>query len=122
MPIIFSSCLSSATTPLNHAWEHTVGSSRALLAPRADWQAQLQRCHDELVRFHALLTDDMGTFIAHQEKPLYSFINADRIWDFLLSIGMLPSRVLSTSNRNTTWSGISTARSPRVSDRASPRR
>jgi len=94
MPIIVSSCLSSATAPLNHAWEHTVGSGRALLALRADWREQLRRCHGELgfryVRFHGLLDDDMGTLIAHQEKPLYSFFNADCICDFLLSIGMRP--------------------------------
>lgn len=32
----------------------------------------------------------MGTLITHQDKPLYSFFNTDRIWDFLLSIGMRP--------------------------------
>lgn len=94
MTTTFTSRLSAAVTPLKHAWEHTVGSSRALLALRADWQAQLQRCHDELgfryVRFHGLLDDDMGTLISHQDKPLYSFFNADRICDFLLSIGMRP--------------------------------
>lgn len=94
MPVTFSSRLSAAPTPLSHAWEHTVGSSRALLALRADWQAQLRRCHDELgfryVRFHGLLDDDMGTLIEHDDEPLYSFFNADRIWDFLLSIGMRP--------------------------------
>lgn len=88
MTVTFTSHLSAAATPLNHAREHTVGSSRA------DWQAQLRRCHDQLgfryVRFHAFLDDDMGTLISHQEKPLYSFFNADRTWDFLLSIGMRP--------------------------------
>ena len=88
MTATFTSRLSATASPLKHAWEHTVGSGRALLALRADWQAQLQRCHEELgfqhVRFHALLTDDMGTLVSHQGKPLYSFFNADRIWDFLL--------------------------------------
>ena len=32
----------------------------------------------------------MGTLISHDERPLYSFFNADSIWDFLLSIGMRP--------------------------------
>ncbi len=54
----------------------------------------MQRCHDELgfryVRFHGLLMDDMGTLISHNDKPLYSFFNADRICDFLLTIGMRP--------------------------------
>ena len=77
-----------------HFWEHTVGSGHALLALRADWQAQMTRCHDELgflhVRFHALLSDDMGTLICQDEQLLYSFFNADQIVDFLLSIGMRP--------------------------------
>src|SRR3984893_8751455 len=94
MTVTFTSPLSAVAVPLKHAWEHTVGSCHALLALRADWQEQLRRCHDELgfrhVRFHALLTDDMGTLISHDERPLYSFFNADSIWDFLLSIGMRP--------------------------------
>jgi xylan 1,4-beta-xylosidase len=64
------------------------------MALRADWQRQMRRCHDELgfryVRFHGLLSDDMGTLICHGENFLYSFFNADQIIDFLLSIGMKP--------------------------------
>jgi len=64
MSVTFTSHLSSETSPLNHVWEHSVGSGRALLALRADWQEQLRRYHDELgfryVRFHALLGDDIG--------------------------------------------------------------
>jgi xylan 1,4-beta-xylosidase len=94
MTVTFTSRLSAAAAPLKHVWEHTVGSGRALLALRSDWQEQLQRCHDELgfrhVRFHALLSDDMVTLISHRQAPLYSFFNADRIWGFLLSIGMRP--------------------------------
>ena len=90
----FTSRLSATPTALRHAWEHTVGSGHAILALRADWQEQLHRCHDELgfryVRFHGLLSDDLGTLIEHQGKPLYSFFNANRICDFLLSIGMKP--------------------------------
>lgn len=90
----FRASVSATTTPLSHFWEHTVGSCHALLALRADWQAQMRRCHDELgfrhVRFHGLLSDDLGTLICHQEKPLYSFFNVDQIVDFLLSIGMKP--------------------------------
>ena len=85
---------SETTTPLYHFWEHTVGSCHAPLALRADWQAQLRRCREELgfryVRFHGLFSDDVGTLIEHNEEPLYSFFNADQIFDFLLSIGMKP--------------------------------
>jgi len=77
-----------------HFWEHTVGSGHAPLALRADWQAQMLRCHNELgfkhVRFHALLSDEMGTLVCEENKLLYSFFNADQIIDFLLSIGMRP--------------------------------
>lgn len=83
-----------APKPFPHFWEHTVGSGHAPLALRADWQAQMLRCHNELgfqyVRFHALLSDDMGTLVCEEQKLLYSFLNADRIIDFLLSIGMRP--------------------------------
>jgi xylan 1,4-beta-xylosidase len=85
--------LSETTTPLHHCWKHTVGSCHAPLALRADWQAQLRRCHEELgfryVRFHGLFSDDVGTLIEHNGEPLYSFFNADQIFDSLLSIGMV---------------------------------
>ncbi|MEO7167520.1 MAG: glycosyl hydrolase [Chthoniobacterales bacterium] len=86
--------LSDRTTPLPHFWEHTIGSGHATLALRADWQRQLRRCREELgmrhVRFHGLLSDDVGTLTIQEDKPLYSFFNADQIFDFLLSIGMRP--------------------------------
>lgn len=83
-----------AGTPLPHAWEHTVGSGRAALALRADYQAQLRRCHTELgfehVRFHGLLCDDVGTLVCEQNKRRYSFFNVDAIWDALLAMGVRP--------------------------------
>jgi xylan 1,4-beta-xylosidase len=83
-----------APYPLPHVWEHTVGSGHAPLALRADWQAQLRQCREELgfqhVRFHGLLSDAMGTLICQNEELLYSFFNADQVMDFLLSIGMRP--------------------------------
>ena len=90
----FTCDISGPVTPLKHFWEHTVGSDHAPIDLRSDWQKQLRRCHDELgfryVRFHGLLSDDLGTLICHKEKLLYSFFNADGIIDFLLSIGMRP--------------------------------
>ena len=95
MPTVEFICdVSRRGTPLPHCWEHTVGSCHAPLALRADWQAQLRQCHEDLgfryVRFHGLLSDDVGTLIRHQDRLLHSFLNADRIFDFLLSIGMKP--------------------------------
>jgi xylan 1,4-beta-xylosidase len=95
MPTVEFLCdLSQRGSFLPHCWEHTVGSGHALLALRADWQAQLRQCHEDLgfryVRFHGLLSDDVGTLIRNGERLLDSFFNADRIFDFLISIGMKP--------------------------------
>jgi xylan 1,4-beta-xylosidase len=64
------------------------------MALRADWQGQVRRCHEELgfehVRFHGILSDDVGTLIRQAGRLVYSFFNTDRIWDFVLSIGMRP--------------------------------
>lgn len=80
--------------PLAHIWSHTIGSGRADLALRADWQAQMRRAHEELgcryVRFHAILSDEMGTMLIEQGKLLYGFFNADQVFDFLVGIGMRP--------------------------------
>ncbi|MEO5650835.1 MAG: glycosyl hydrolase [Ginsengibacter sp.] len=94
MSINLTCDLSGATTALPHFWEHTVGSGHASLALRADWQVQLKKAHEELgfqyVRFHGLLSHPMDTLICQNEKLLYSFFNADQIFDFLVSIGMKP--------------------------------
>jgi xylan 1,4-beta-xylosidase len=90
----FSGDLGGPATALPHFWEHTVGSGHATLALRADWQAQMKRAHDELgmkhVRFHGILSDDMGTLVSEGSTFFYSFFNTDQIFDFLLSIGMKP--------------------------------
>lgn len=92
--ISFFCDLAEATTPLPHFWEHTVGSDHAPVALRADWQRQLKQCHDELgfryVRFHGLLSDDMGTVVRENNKLVCSYFNVDQVFDFLLSIGMKP--------------------------------
>ena len=94
MAAAFSGDLSAQTVPLTHFWEHTIGSGHATLGLRADWQAQLKRAHVDLgvrhVRFHGILDDDMGMLIEVGGEFIYSFFNADQIFDFLLSIGMKP--------------------------------
>ena len=90
----FRCCLLDKSTALPHFWEHTIGSGHAPLALRADWQRQLRQCHEQLgfhhVRFHDILSDDMGTLMDERNQLLYTFFNADQICDFLLSIGMKP--------------------------------
>lgn len=94
MSAYFSCDLMAPTAALPHVWEHTVGSSHACMALRADWQGQLKQAHEQLgfrhVRFHGILDDDMGTLTCQQDRLIYSFFNSDQIFDFLLSIGMKP--------------------------------
>ena len=94
MKIEFICDLAGKPTPLSHFWEYCVGSEHAPVALRADWQQQLRRCHDglgfERVRFHGLLSDDLGTLVSEKDELVYSFFNADQIFDFLISIGMHP--------------------------------
>ena len=94
MTTTFTCNLDAPGSELAHVWSHTVGSGRALLALRADWQAQMRKTRAELgvrhVRFHGLLNDEMCTYLIECDKDVYSFFNADRIFDFLVSIGMKP--------------------------------
>ena len=74
-PVDFWCDLSQHGTELLHCWEDTVGSCHAPIALRADWQQQLRRCQSELgfryVRFHGLLSDDVGTVVTHKDQLLY---------------------------------------------------
>jgi len=86
--------LSARAVPLVHHWEYSLGSGHAALALRADWQQQLARCHRELgtahVRFHGILSDNMGTLTGTDQNRTYSFFNADCAYDAILAIGMKP--------------------------------
>lgn len=86
--------VAATASPLPHFWEHTVGSDHAVMALREDWRGQLKRAHTELgfryVRFHGLLDDDMSILTAEGADKIYSFFNADSIFDFLHGIGMRP--------------------------------
>jgi xylan 1,4-beta-xylosidase len=86
--------LSREPTPLPHPWEHTIGSCHAPLGLRADWQEQLRRAHEELgfrhVRFHGILSDDVGTLVRHEQTVLHSFHNIDVLYDALIDMGVRP--------------------------------
>lgn len=94
MSASFHCDLAAPPSALPHVWEQCVGSDHALMALRADWQAQLERAHRELgfryVRFHGILDDDVGTLLCEQDQLRYAFFNSDQIFDFLLRIGMKP--------------------------------
>jgi xylan 1,4-beta-xylosidase len=80
---------------LNRNYNFCVGAGRANEGLRADWQRQLrlakQECGFRYIRFHGLLTDDMGVY--HEDKngkPEYNWQYIDELFDFLLSINVKP--------------------------------
>ena len=83
--------LDSTPKPFYYYWQKCVGSGHASLALREDWQQLLTIAHKELgfeyVRFHGILMDDVGAVNGIND---YSFVNIDKIYDYILSINMKP--------------------------------
>jgi xylan 1,4-beta-xylosidase len=71
-----------------------VGAGRANEGLRADWQQQLrevkQACDFKYIRFHGLLSDDMGVCNRQKDTIRYNFQYVDVLYDFLLSIDVKP--------------------------------
>jgi len=72
-----------------------VGAGRANEGLRADWQRQLKVAHQECgfkyIRFHGLLSDDMGVYFEDKNgKPVYNWQYIDELFDYLQSIRMKP--------------------------------
>jgi len=93
-PYEFIINLKNITGPWNHVWERCVGSGHAALNLRSDFQSHLKKAHVELgfqqIRFHGLFVDDMSVVLPGSSGLRFSFLNIDRIFDYLLSIGMKP--------------------------------
>jgi len=84
-----------ATTPFPHYWEACVGSDRAAVAMRAQWQQDLVLAHREAgfrsVRFHGLFDDEMGLCRAiGPNGPELNFLYIDQIFDAMLALGVRP--------------------------------
>jgi xylan 1,4-beta-xylosidase len=81
--------------PLNTMFNECVGAGRANEGLRADWQQQLayvkKECGFRYIRFHGLLTDDMGVYREDRNgKPEYNYMYVDALFDYLLSISIKP--------------------------------
>jgi xylan 1,4-beta-xylosidase len=77
------------------AWKECIGAGRANEGLRADWQQQLKLVQDEIgfkyIRMHGLLHDDMGVYFEDKQgNPIYNWQYIDRLYDYLLSIGIKP--------------------------------
>jgi xylan 1,4-beta-xylosidase len=80
---------------LNKMFNECVGAGRANEGLRADWQQQLayvkKECGFRYIRFHGLLTDDMGVYREDKNgKPEYNYMYVDALFDYLLSIDIKP--------------------------------
>jgi xylan 1,4-beta-xylosidase len=87
--------LARKPSPANTAWRRCVGAGRAAEGLRADWQRQLERVHRdcgfEYIRFHGLLTDDMGVYTEDRTgTPHHNFRYVDELYDAIRRIGMRP--------------------------------
>jgi len=99
----------------NRSYNFCVGAGRANEGLRADWQRQLRltqsECGFRYIRFHGLLTDDMGVYQEDKNgKPVYNFQYIDELFDFLLSIKMKPfvelgfmPNALASGNKTIFW-------------------
>ena len=81
--------------PLNTMFNECVGAGRANEGLRADWQQQLayvkKECGFRYIRFHGLLTDDMGVYKEDKNgNPEYNYMYIDALFDYLLGIGIKP--------------------------------
>lgn len=104
--------------PLDRMFNLSIGAGRANEGLRADWQQQLAEIKRDAgfryIRFHGLLTDDMGVFkIDAQGKEQYNFQYIDALFDYLLSIdvkpfvelGFMPSAMASGAKTIFWWKG-----------------
>jgi xylan 1,4-beta-xylosidase len=71
-----------------------IGAGRAAEGLRADWQRQLKMCQDEIgfnyIRFHGLLSDDMGVYTEPRGRPEYNWQYIDQLYDALLALHIRP--------------------------------
>jgi xylan 1,4-beta-xylosidase len=100
---------------LNRSYNFCVGAGRANEGLRADWQRQLRMAKQELgfryIRFHGLLTDDMGVYQEDKKgNPVYNWQYIDELFDFLQSIQMKPfvelgfmPNALASGNKTIFW-------------------
>jgi len=101
--------------PFPHYWETMVGSGRAVLALRADYQEDLKMVHQKVgidsVRFHGIFDDEVGVCrVTPRGDVIYNFQYVDQIYDSLLEVGVRPfvelsfmPQVLASGNKTIFW-------------------
>eukprot|EP01084_Bolivina_argentea_P276706 472204_1 len=93
-PTIFTVDLSVKPLPVWNLWESCTTFDHGYLALRYDWREQLLQTHKDLniqyVRFHNIFDDDIGIVNPKNPSLPYSYVNVDKIYDWIISIGMKP--------------------------------
>eukprot|EP01084_Bolivina_argentea_P276702 472200_1 len=95
----FTVDLSSTSNDVYAFWQSCTTMDHAYVALRADFQEQLATTVKELkiefIRFHSIFDDSIGIY--NPRKPTtgngnspYSYVNVDKIYDFLQSINIKP--------------------------------
>ena len=102
--------------PTPQLFHECIGAGRANEGLRADWQHQLQLCQQEIgfkqIRFHGLLSDDMGVYAEGRDhQPLHSWLYIDQLYDALLAqkvrpfveLSFMPAALASGSKKIFWW-------------------
>ena len=116
-PRVISVDYSKVRGPHSTVWKECIGAGRANEGLRADWQEQLALVQKEIgfhyIRMHALLHDDMGVYRqARDGAPIYNWQYIDKLYDYLLKVGIKPfvelafmPRDLASGNKTIFWWG-----------------
>jgi len=80
--------------PRDMAWQFCVGAGHAALLLNPANLAQLKQVHRDIgfryVRFHGILSDEMGVYNVVNGAPFYDFSKVDALYGSILGAGMRP--------------------------------
>ena len=90
-----SADLDAVRGPRSTVYRQCVGAGRVGEGLRAEWQAQLKDCRDQIgfesLRCHGLFHDELGVYREDPAgRPIYNWQYVDQVYDYLLSIGVRP--------------------------------
>lgn len=76
-------------------WQKVVGGGYAALALREDYRDHLRDAKEQIgfkyLRIHGIFHDNLGVYKEDEEgNPIYNWSYVDKVYDFLLDIGMKP--------------------------------
>ena len=113
---LISADWNSVKGPTTQLFHECIGAGRANEGLRADWQKQLQLCQQEIgfhqIRFHGLLSDDMGVYAESRAgQPRHNWQYVDQLYDALLALNLkpfvefsfMPSALASGSKKSFWW-------------------